>query len=112
MGKFYMFFMAFMIISCEEEEILVPKTAARKVEDKAVVKEVEDKIVVKEVEDKAVVKEVEDKAVVREVEDKAVVREVASSSGTTIDKAKETEAFLQKQVDSIIRQFDSLGVPK
>jgi hypothetical protein len=43
---------------------------------------------------------------------KAVVEKVADSSGILIEKAKEAEAFLQKQADSIIRQFDSLGVPR
>jgi len=73
MGKFYLFFMsfvvfmAFMIISCGKEEVLVPKAA---------------------------------------------VKEVADSSGVLIERAKEIEAVLQKQADSIVRQFDSLGVPK
>jgi uncharacterized protein YcfL len=43
---------------------------------------------------------------------KAAMEKVADSYGILIDKAKETEAFLQKQADSITRQFDSLGVPK
>jgi len=67
MGKFYLSFIAFVVISCEKEEVLVPKAA---------------------------------------------VKEVVDSSGILIEKAKETEAFLQKQADSIVRQFDSLGVPK
>jgi len=70
MGKFYLLFITFMIISCEEEDMLVPKTAARE------------------------------------------AREVEAPSGEPIRKAKEMEAFLQKQADSIVRQFDSLGVPK
>jgi len=43
---------------------------------------------------------------------KTAMERVADSYGILIDKAKETEALLQKQADSIIRQFDSLGVPK
>jgi len=67
MGKFYLSFIAFVVISCENEEVLVPKVA---------------------------------------------VKEVVDSSGILIEKAKEAEAILQKQADSIVRQFDSLGVPK
>jgi len=43
---------------------------------------------------------------------KAATERVADSSAILLEKAKETEAFLQKQADSIVRQFDSLGVPK
>jgi hypothetical protein len=43
---------------------------------------------------------------------KAAMEKVADSCGVLIDKAKGTEAFLQKQADSIIRRFDSLGIPK
>ncbi|MDR2553856.1 MAG: hypothetical protein LBC64_00375 [Fibromonadaceae bacterium] len=67
MGKFYLLFIALMIISCKKEEVLVPKVAEE---------------------------------------------EVADSSGILIEMAKEAEAVLQKQADSIVRQFDSLGVPK
>jgi len=42
---------------------------------------------------------------------KAVVEKTTDSYEVLIDKAKKTEAFLQKQADSIIRQLDSLGVP-
>jgi len=40
------------------------------------------------------------------------MEKVADSSEILMDKAKETEVFLQKQADSIIRRFDSLGVPR
>jgi hypothetical protein len=43
---------------------------------------------------------------------KAAMEKVADSSEILMDKAKETEVFLQKQADSIIRRFDSLGVPR
>ncbi|MCL1967258.1 MAG: hypothetical protein FWF67_05200 [Fibromonadales bacterium] len=102
MGKFYLLFIAFMIISCEEEDMLVPKTAAREV-PKAAEKEAP-KIAAKEV-PKIAEREVP-KAVAKEV------KEVADPGGVLIAKAREMEAFLQKQADSIVRQFDSLGVPK
>jgi hypothetical protein len=43
---------------------------------------------------------------------KAAAEKVADSCEVLIDKARETEAFLQKQVDSITHRFDSLGIPK
>jgi hypothetical protein len=43
---------------------------------------------------------------------KAVVEKAADSYEALIKKAKETEAALQKRADSIVRQWDSLGVPK
>jgi len=43
---------------------------------------------------------------------KPASEKVADSNGPLIEKAKETEAFLQKQVDSIVSKFDSLGVPR
>jgi hypothetical protein len=42
----------------------------------------------------------------------AAMERVADSYGILMDKAKETEVLLQKRADSIIRQFDSLGVPR
>jgi hypothetical protein len=43
---------------------------------------------------------------------KAAMERAADSCGVLIDKAKEAEVLLQKQADSIIRRFDSLGLPK
>jgi len=42
---------------------------------------------------------------------KAVMEKATDSYGALIEKAKETEALLQKQADSIIRKADSLGIP-
>jgi len=41
-----------------------------------------------------------------------VVEKIADSNAILIKKAKETEALLQKQADSIVSKFDSLGVPR
>jgi len=43
---------------------------------------------------------------------KNAAEKVADSCVILMDVARETEASLQKQADSIIRQFDSLGVPR
>jgi uncharacterized protein YcfL len=44
--------------------------------------------------------------------EKAVLEKAVDSYGAIIEKAKGTEALLQKQADSIIRQADSLGIPR
>jgi uncharacterized protein YcfL len=44
--------------------------------------------------------------------EKAVLEKAVDSYGTIIEKAKGTEVLLQKQADSIIRQADSLGIPR
>jgi len=43
--------------------------------------------------------------------EKAVLEKAVDSYGAIIEKAKQTEAVLQKQADSIVRQSDSLGIP-
>ncbi len=43
--------------------------------------------------------------------EKAVMEKSVDSYGALIEKAKKTEALLQKQADSIIRKSDSLGIP-
>jgi|TergutMp193P3_1026864.scaffolds.fasta_scaffold00180_22 uncharacterized protein YcfL len=43
--------------------------------------------------------------------EKAVLEKAVDSYGALIEKAKGTEALLQKQADSIVRQADSLGIP-
>jgi hypothetical protein len=43
--------------------------------------------------------------------EKAVLEKMVDSYGAMIEKAKQTEAALQKQADSIVRQSDSLGMP-
>lgn len=45
-------------------------------------------------------------------DEKAVMEKAVDSYKTAIEKAKETEAVLQKQADAIIRQADSLGIPR
>jgi hypothetical protein len=42
--------------------------------------------------------------------EKAVMEKAVDSYGALIEKAKETEAILQKKADSIIREQDSLGI--
>jgi hypothetical protein len=44
--------------------------------------------------------------------EKAVMEKAVDSYGALIEKARETEAILQKKADSIVRQSDSLGVPR
>jgi len=44
--------------------------------------------------------------------EKAVMEKAVDSYGALIEKAKETEAVLQKKADSIIRLQDSLGIPR
>jgi len=44
--------------------------------------------------------------------EKAVMEKAVDSYGALIEKAKGTEALLQKQADSIIRKSDSLGIPR
>ncbi|MCL2207500.1 MAG: hypothetical protein FWB90_05315 [Fibromonadales bacterium] len=49
----------------------------------------------------------------KEVKDeKAVVEKTVDSYDAIIEKAKGTEAVLQKRADSILRQADSLGIPR
>jgi len=49
----------------------------------------------------------------KEVKDeKAVMEKAVDSYGAIIEKAKETEAVLQKKADSIARQADALGIPR
>ena len=43
--------------------------------------------------------------------EKTVMEETVDSYEALIEKAKGTEALLQKQADSIIRKSDSLGIP-
>lgn len=42
----------------------------------------------------------------------AVIEKAVDSYGALIEKAKGTEAMLQKKADSMIRQSDSLGIPR
>jgi len=44
--------------------------------------------------------------------EKGVMEKAVDSYGVAIEKAKETEAVLQKKADSIIRYTDSLGIPR
>ena len=44
--------------------------------------------------------------------EKAVIEKAVGSYGALIEKAKETEATLQKKADSIARLQDSLGIPR
>ncbi len=44
--------------------------------------------------------------------EKAVLEKTVDSYGALIEKAKETEAILQKKADSIVHLQDELGVPK
>ncbi|MDR3002087.1 MAG: hypothetical protein LBU89_12600 [Fibromonadaceae bacterium] len=48
----------------------------------------------------------------KEKTEKAVMEKAVDSYGALIEKAKETEAILQKKADSILRQADSLGIPR
>jgi uncharacterized protein YcfL len=43
--------------------------------------------------------------------EKAVLEKAVDSYGAIIEKAKGTEAILQKKADSLARQSDSLGIP-
>jgi len=43
--------------------------------------------------------------------EKAVLEKAVDSYSDLIEKAKGTEAVLQKRADSIVRQSDSLGMP-
>ena len=43
--------------------------------------------------------------------EKAVLEKAVNSYEALIEKAKGTEAVLQKKADSIVRQQDSLGLP-
>ena len=44
--------------------------------------------------------------------EKAVMEKAVDSYGALIEKAKETEAVLQKKADSIARLQDSLGISR
>jgi hypothetical protein len=44
--------------------------------------------------------------------EKDVVEKAVDIYGPLIEKAKETEAILQKKADSIIKKADSLGIPR
>ena len=44
--------------------------------------------------------------------EKAVLEKTVDSYGALIEKAKETEAALQKKADSITHLQDSLGIPR
>jgi len=49
----------------------------------------------------------------KEAKDEKVIMEKAVDSyGAIIEKAKGVEAVLQKKADSILRQADSLGIPR
>jgi len=49
----------------------------------------------------------------KEVKDeKAVMQKTVDSYGAIIEKARGTEAILQKKADSLVRQSDSLGIPR
>jgi hypothetical protein len=45
-------------------------------------------------------------------DEKAAMEQAVDSYGALIEKAKQTEALLQKKADSIIREQDSLGIPR
>jgi len=44
--------------------------------------------------------------------EKAVLEKAVDSYGALIEKAKGTEALLQKKADSIVREQDELGIPR
>jgi uncharacterized protein YcfL len=44
--------------------------------------------------------------------EKAVLEKAVNSYEALIEKAKETEAVLQKKADSIVQQQDELGIPR
>jgi len=44
--------------------------------------------------------------------EKAVMEKAVDSYGTLIEKAKETEAVLQKKADSIVHIQKELGIPR
>jgi len=44
--------------------------------------------------------------------EKAVLEKAVDSYEVLIEKAKGTEAILQKKADSIVRQQDELGIPR
>lgn len=44
--------------------------------------------------------------------EKEVVEKAVDSYGALIEKAKGTEAILQKKADSIVKEQESLGVPQ
>ena len=49
----------------------------------------------------------------KEVKDeKAVMQKTVDSYCAIIEKARGTEAILQKKADSLVRQSDSLGIPR
>jgi hypothetical protein len=44
--------------------------------------------------------------------EKDAIEKAVDSYGTLIEKAKGTEAILQKKADSILKKADSLGIPR
>ncbi|GBU26022.1 hypothetical protein R83H12_02701 [Fibrobacteria bacterium R8-3-H12] len=44
--------------------------------------------------------------------EKAILEKAVDSYGALIEKAKGTEAILQKKADSIVREQDELGIPR
>jgi len=44
--------------------------------------------------------------------EKAVLEKAVDNYGALIEKAKKTEAILQKKADSIVREQDELGIPR